>query len=79
MTFADWLGQQMERNSIRSGRRLALETGLDEQAILDWAIGRRVPHVHEVDVLATFFRVPIADVMPIRDQSELALPSRARR
>ena len=51
-TFSDWMGSQMDRVGIRSGRRLALETGLDEELILDWAIGRRVPQPYEVDLLA---------------------------
>lgn len=77
-TFADWLGAHMDRRGIRSGRRLAAETGLDELAVLDWAIGRRVPSPHEVGILAQFFNTAIDDALALRDRSEASLPRRGR-
>jgi hypothetical protein len=79
-TFSDWLGSQMDRVGIRSGRRLALETGLDEELILDWAIGRRVPQPIEVDRLARFFGVPAGDAQLLRSRTEQILAlSRGKR
>jgi len=78
--FSDWLSSQMDRVGIRSGRRLALESGLDEELILDWAIGRRVPPPNEVERLARFFGVPSGDAQTLRAQTEQILAlSRPRR
>jgi hypothetical protein len=79
-SFSDWLSGQMDRIGIRSGRRLALETGIDEQLILDWAIGRRVPQPDEVDRLAHFFGVTPGEAQMIRGRTEQMLAlSRGRR
>ena len=75
-TFAEWLGVQMDRKGIRSGRRLAAETGLDELLVLDWAIGRRVPTREETDTLVRFFATNSAEAHALRDKSEQALPKR---
>lgn len=78
-TFADWLLQQMARRGIRSGRRLALETGLDEALLLDCAIGRRVPGAADVDVLARFFGVSPTEAQQLRERGEQATATRSRR
>ena len=79
-TFSDWLGGQMDRVGIRSGRRLAIETGLDEELILDWAIGRRVPQPSEVDRLARFFGVPAGEAQALRGRTaQLLALSRNKR
>jgi hypothetical protein len=72
-SFSDWLSGQMDRVGIRSGRRLAIETGLDEELILDWAIGRRVPQPAEVDRLARFFGVSAGDAQILRSRTEQIL------
>jgi hypothetical protein len=78
--FSDWLSSQMDRVGIRSGRRLALESGLDEELILDWAIGRRVPAPTEVDRLARFSGVSSGDAQTLRARTEQILAlSRPRR
>jgi hypothetical protein len=78
--FGDWLASQMEQVGIRSGRRLALETGLDEQMILDCALGRRVPMPDEVERLADFFGVSegYAQLLRTRTAQLLALSRRRR-
>ena len=79
-TFSEWLDSQMERVGIRSGRRLALEAGLDEELVLDWAIGQRVPQPAEVDRLARFFGVPPGEAQLLRARTEQILAlSRGRR
>lgn len=75
-TFAEWLGVQMDRKGIRSGRRLAAEAGLDEMLVLDWAIGRRVPSTEETDALVRFFGANGSEAHVLRDKSEQALPKR---
>jgi len=77
-TFGGWLGEQMDRRGIRSGRRLALETGLDEQMLLDWQIGRRVPQPREVDALARFFGDRSAEPQTLRHRAEQLLLARSR-
>jgi hypothetical protein len=72
-TFSDWLSSQMERVGIRSGRRLAIEAGLDEEKVLDWTLGRRVPSPSDVDRLARFFRVPAGEAQTLRVQTEQLL------
>jgi hypothetical protein len=69
----------MDRRGIRSGKRLGLETGFDEQAVLDWAIGRRVPQPTEVDLLARYFGVPSAEAQQLRQRGEQLLLARGRR
>jgi hypothetical protein len=71
--FSDWLNSQMDRVGIRSGRRLAIEAGLDEEMVLDWALGRRVPQPGEVDRLARFFGVPASEAQTLRAQTEQLL------
>ena len=71
--FSEWMTQNMERVGIRSGRRLALETGLDEEMLLDWAIGRRVPQPFEVERLAGFFRTSQSEAQLIRARTEQLL------
>jgi hypothetical protein len=75
-TFAEWLGVQMDRKGIRSGRRLAAETNMDEMLVLDWAIGRRVPSAQETDTLVRFFAANGSEAHALRDKSEQALPKR---
>jgi hypothetical protein len=77
--FGDWLGQHMEQRGIRSGRRLAVETGLDEQGILDWLLGRRVPELVEVEQVARFFGAPMLEALDARRRSEQALLERTKR
>jgi hypothetical protein len=78
-TFGGWLGEQMDKRGIRSGRRLALETGLDEQLLLDWQIGRRVPQPNDVDVLARFFGDRSPEPQRLRARAEQNLLARTRR
>jgi hypothetical protein len=77
-TFSEWLGVQMDRKGIRSGRRLAAETGLEELLVLDWAIGRRVPSTEETDRLVRFFGANGREAHLLRDRSEQALPKRRK-
>ncbi|MBM4419238.1 MAG: hypothetical protein FJ033_13155 [Chloroflexi bacterium] len=76
-SFAEWLGVQMDRKGIRSGRRLSAETGFEEAAVLDWAIGRRVPTAEEVFQLARFFRIDATEGQALREKSEATLPRRS--
>ena len=79
LTFAEWLGAQMDRRGIRSGRRLSSECGIDEMSVLDWAIGRRVPRPEEVDVLVRFFGANGDEAHSLRDRSEAAMPRKGQR
>ena len=77
-TFADWLNAQMSQKGIRSGRRLALETGLDDIAILDWSIGRRVPTPQEAALLAKYFGVAPNEALELRARSEALVKPQQR-
>jgi hypothetical protein len=80
VTFGLWLGFQMDRVGIRSGRRLALETGFEEEAVLDWATGRRIPSEQEVRLLARFFGQKPDEALKLRARDEEAkLAKLARR
>ena len=78
-TFAEWLGQNMSHRGIRSGRRLAIESGYDEPSVLDWVIGRRVPDSTCIQNLAVFFGVPSPDIPTMLQRSERLMPARGRR
>ena len=78
-TFAEWLGQNMNHRGIRSGRRLAIESGYEEQTVLDWVIGRRLPDSACVENLCTFFGCPSPDIPAMLQRSERMMPMRGRR
>lgn len=78
-TFGQWLGAQMERRGIRSGRRLAIEAGFEESVVLDWWLGRRVPQSPEVESLAQYFGVSPTEPLALRQRAEQELAARPKR